>query len=158
VAGEITTTAILDWVYVPRRSSPLPPGDASRAPERTGGRARRIAYPKARRPARRCGRAEAVSVANEFLLVPDEELEEAKQEVRTRPYDAVLSKTAAEHDIQSEPPHALPPERAFRSILGRQEEPMTQEELTASDCIVWLYHPTILTATLMSRLTWEVLY
>jgi DNA end-binding protein Ku len=66
---------------------------------------------------------------NEFLLVRDEELEEAKQEARTTPYSAAPPKTAVEDIVQSEPPPALPPARPFsaapvKSIPMRQEEPI----------------------------------
>jgi len=68
---------------------------------------------------------------NEFLLVRDEELEEAKQEARTRPYTAAPPKTAAEA------PPALPLARPFpaapmKSIPRRQEEPMAHDEPIAS--------------------------
>jgi DNA end-binding protein Ku len=72
---------------------------------------------------------------NEFLLVPDEELEAARQEARNSPYSAAPLKTAAEHGLQSEPPHALPPARPFSAapkILRQHEEPIAQEEPTAS--------------------------
>jgi DNA end-binding protein Ku len=74
---------------------------------------------------------------NEFLLVRDEELEEAKQEARTRPYTAAPPKTAAEDVIQSEAPPALPLARPFpaapmKSIPRRQEEPMAHDEPIAS--------------------------
>jgi DNA end-binding protein Ku len=74
---------------------------------------------------------------NEFLLVRDEELEEAKQEARTRPYTAAPPKISLEDVVQSEPPPALPRARRFtaapmKSIPRRQEEPRAHEEPIAS--------------------------
>jgi DNA end-binding protein Ku len=87
-------------------------------------------------PFRNKGRGYEVG-ENEFLLVPDDELEAAKQEARSRPYSAAPPKSAVEHVVRSEPPHSLPPARHFsaapkKSIFRGQEEPIAQEEPTAS--------------------------
>jgi DNA end-binding protein Ku len=81
-------------------------------------------------PSHKKGRGYEVG-ENEFLLVPDEELEAAQQEARSKPYSAAPPKTAVQHGIQSELSHALPPAPPFNAVpkkLGWQEEPMAQEQ------------------------------
>ncbi len=77
---------------------------------------------------------------NQFLLMGDDELEEAEREARRRPYSAPPSEATVEDDEQVEPPKVLAPARPFsaapmKSIPRRREEPIRHTESQTPDRI-----------------------
>jgi DNA end-binding protein Ku len=77
---------------------------------------------------------------NQFLLMRDDELEEAEREARRRPYSAPPSETTVGDDEQVEPPKILAPARPvsaapMKNVPRRQEEPIRPIESQTPDPI-----------------------